>query len=166
MGVSGLGQAEPEKRMPAMYVLVTMIAALLASVSLWYPSAAIGIGLCRLAGQPTYFTPAGLAPFVGVSILGLFLPAGLLWLTSGRDGTRRQAVIVGSVITTWQVTWAAIALISQSEELIAWPSYAPPADSEPWNPSLVLATGLLVVGACAALLTWAMSRRRELQTPA
>jgi hypothetical protein len=70
--------------MPAMYVLVTMIAALLASVSLWYPSAAIGIGLFRLAGQPTYFTPAGLAPFVGVSILGLFLPAGLLSHSSHR----------------------------------------------------------------------------------
>jgi hypothetical protein len=133
-------------------------AGLVTGVLLWFPSAAIGIAAYNLLGYPTYLTIGFAAPYVAASLALLVVPAGALWISASTIGMRTAAVIAGLVVVLWQAGWLLIALLSGSDQLIAWPAFASPAEPEPWDASAVFATGLAMVGALAGAATWRMSR--------
>lgn len=129
-------------------------AGLITSALLWFPSGAIGIATFTLLGRPTYLTVGAVAPFVGVSLLLLALPALLLSVAAIRIGLRRAVPVAGLLVVAWQGCWVLIALLSGNDELLGWPFFAMPVELEPWDPSTILATGLATVGVVAAAITW------------
>jgi hypothetical protein len=130
------------------------VAALVTSVLLWFPSAAVGIGLFHLFGKYTYLTVRAVAFPAQISLALLVVPALLLILAASRVGLIRTVVAASSLVIAWQIGWAIVALGTASPDLIAWPMYPPPSEPEPWNPAHVLAVGLGAVAiAVSALAT-------------
>lgn len=156
-GISG-GVGIPASRG---YVTVqTLLAAALSCVFLWFPSAAVGVAVFRAAGEHTYLTLRGLALPSLVSLALVVIPIFIL----GRDAEfhrRRGVIAAGVIVVIWQFAWAGIALVTDNPELIAWPSYAQPAEPEPWNPAAVFATGLAIVGVAAGVLTFLAVRTKS-----
>jgi hypothetical protein len=130
------------------------VAAALTAVLLWFPSAAVGIGLFHRLGQHTYLRGSAVAFPAQISLALLIVPALLLILAASRVGLIRTVVAASALVVAWQIGWAIVALVTASPDLIAWPLYAQPSEPEPWNPSLMFAVGMGAVAiAVAALAT-------------
>jgi hypothetical protein len=141
------------------------VAAALTSVLLWFPSAAVGIGLYHLFGKYTYLTVRAVALPAQISLALLIVPALLLILAASRVGLIRTVLAASALVIAWQISWAIVAMATASPDLIAWPMYPQPSEPEPWNPALVLAVGLGVVAIAVAALATSIALLTRLLSP-
>lgn len=149
------------------------LAAAIACVLLWFPSAFAGVAWSEILGWKPYLTARGLAIYAVPSLALLVIPVVMIAAAGGWRFRTKHVIGVGATVIFWQLTWAAISLLAGNDSLIAWPSYAEPAEPMPWDPSAVFAVGLTTVALCVAgamLVFWLLqgqyrsSVSRRLQT--